>query len=718
MLIAKIVAHRDYERAIIQAIEEFGKFEFIDVRYQAGLGELKKSRNEEAVYTNLDRLSNIITSLELDPKRHSGRRIEIDDNSLRITLEQANSVLSIVEPELLELDKELATLGTERDRQRMLYDVARSVVPLRLDLRLVGTTDYTYTVAGSVPATNTSRLEWAIREVSEGVYVFRSVGITRKTSVIAFSVPVERKDAVDRICAALGVERFDVPAGSTGKAEEIARTAQEKIADIEKRISTLRKRKALIAREWGLRILASWESMNIERRRIELKRNIVYTEHSLKVWGWIPEGTEKQLETRIRQAAGEYCEIHFEKTDFAETDSPTYLENPSFMKATERVVCAYGTPLKHDIDPTKIMWLSFPLIFGLIFADLGQGFIILLVGLAAKWSVKRGRDLGSTLGYLQTGADGVILMGLFAMLGGLLFGSFFGAETVLEPLWPIFAHTTATGEPNPYRSAHMLKLSIEVGAIQISMGIFLNFYNKIKHGERREAAFALSYLWAYLGFINLLFCISYSNISAWFSPVGNACLWIPILGIGAGSGNNGVYPVLPMSPLLFFILGFMTPLILMLLFSIKGGMDGAVEFMEYSIALVSHTISYVRIFALNMVHIILSKLFIDMLPALFVIYMPPLNILGLQIIPEYIIEHGEHVQPYLPFLGALIGTIFVGMLEGILAFIHALRLHFVEWFSKFYHSGGVAFAPFTQQRIHTVVIPTQMVKAPPIKVDT
>ncbi len=715
MQIAKIVAHRDYERRVIQAIETFGLFEFIDVRYQAGLGAVRLSRDEEAVYTVLDRLSNIMTSLGLDPKRYAGRCVELDDSSLSNVLENARTVLNTVEPELLELDNELATAHTELGRQRSLYDVAISVVPLRLDLKLLGTTEYTYTVAGSVPVANTSRLEWAIREVSENTYVFRSVPASRRTSVVAFSVPVEHRDAVDRICSALGLERFEIPSGSEGRADEIANAAQEKIKSIQQRITSLEKRKSLIAKEWGFRILAAWESMEIERRRIDVKKNIVYTEHSLKIWGWIPEGTEARLEQLLRQNVGEYCEVHFEVPDFTETDSPIYLDNPSFMKATEGVVRAYGVPHRHDIDPTKIMWLSFPLIFGLIFADVGQGLIILLVGLAAKWSVKKRYDLGSTLGYLQTGADGIILMGIFSMFGGLLFGSFFGAETVIEPLWRIFAHTTESGEPNPYRAAHMLKLSIEVGAIQISLGIFLNFYNRMKHHEHRAAVVAFSYLWAYLGFINLLFCISYSNISAWFSPVGNTYLWIPILGIGAGSGNNGVYPPLPLSPLQFFIMGFLTPIVLMLIFSIRGGMDSAVEFMEYAVALVSHTVSYVRIFALNMVHIILSSLFIEMLPALFVIYLPPVSILGLEIIPEYIIEHGEHVQPYLPFLGAFVGTLLVGTLEGILAFIHALRLHFVEWFSKFYHGGGVALSPFTQRRIHTVVMSTQSTLAPPVE---
>ncbi|MFX1273129.1 MAG: V-type ATPase 116kDa subunit family protein, partial [Promethearchaeota archaeon] len=56
--------------------------------------------------------------------------------------------------------------------------------------------------------------------------------------------------------------------------------------------------------------------------------------------------------------------------------------------------------------------------------------------------------------------------------------------------------------------------------------------------------------------------------------------------------------------------------------------------------------------------------------------------------------------------GAIIGTFIVGILEGMLAFMNTLRLHFVEWFSKFFHAGGVAFAPFKADRIHTMPLGT------------
>jgi vacuolar-type H+-ATPase subunit I/STV1 len=80
---------------------------------------------------------------------------------------------------------------------------------------------------------------------------------------------------------------------------------------------------------------------------------------------------------------------------------------------------------------------------------------------------------------------------------------------------------------------------------------------------------------------------------------------------------------------------------------------------------------------------------------------PAVSLFGLEIIPEYLMHEGHEITPYLPLMGAIVGTLIVGMLEGLLAFMHTLRLHFVEWFSKFFHGGGKKYEPFRLKRIHS-----------------
>ena len=708
MIVARVVSHKDYEREVLLALQAFGRFEFIDVTQQAGIVDVKRSRDEETVFVALDRIMKVIDSLGLESSRRTGSRIEVDDRRITDSITYASEVIQSVEPELLEIDTEYAASKLELDKQRAIRDVALSLKPLGLDPSRLGATNFTFTTAGVVPTGRISQLEWSLKEVTEDAFAFKQIPLKRGVSVATLSVSIERKDAVERILSAMEFESFAMPEGAEGHPERVVEQAEQKLAELEEEISSFEARKQNIAREWGPRILAAWEILSIEITRVDAKKYLVYTEQSVKAWGWIPEGTEEEFEKILRETTGAVVDIKFEHPHFAEHEAPTYLDNPSVMAPTEDVVMAFGTPSQHELDPTKIMFLSFPIIFGFVFADIGQGFLILLIGLAAWRAKRRGDDWGQIMSYLQSGAEGLVMMGIFAIIGGFLFGSFFGAETVFEPLWPTFAHFIDDGHghmiTNPYRASHMLKLSIEIGAIQIMLGIILNIYTKIKHHERREAIVAISYFILYYGFINLLFGVSYSSVNDWFSTTGQVYLWVPIAGIGYGTGSNGVYLASGIPPLYFSLFTFIVPMIIMAVASFRGGMDGAVLFLEYAIGMISHTVSYARIFALNTVHVILSGVFFTLIPAVIYIPFPELTLFGVDLIPHEVHPHtiGAPVTPHLPLLGAIIGTFIVGILEGLLAFMHTLRLHFVEWFSKFFHAGGIAFAPFKADRIHTL----------------
>lgn len=714
MIVAKVISHRDLERQVLLAIEEFGSFEFMDVRRQAGLVDVKKTREEETVFTALDRLEKLVVSLDLDPLRSVGQVLEVDDSSLAKSIEFATEVITSTENEVLELDTELIVAKTELERQKGIKDVANALTPLGVDPSYIGETNFTFTTAGLVPAGRSEELEWSLQEVTEGAFSISKLRLKKGTYPTVITVPIEMKDAIERILSALEFEVFPIPEGESGTPEKIVEKAENQIVSLEEEIERLEQRKVTLAKEWGLKILATWEILQVETKRIEIKSQIVYTDQSIKVWGWIPESRESELEPLLRERVGSALEVTFDKPDFAEHEAPTYISNPEIMKPTEDVVKAFGIPSRHDLDPTKIMWLSFPLIFGLVFADIGQGLLLMIIGLAALRAKKKGEDWGAIMGYIQSGAEGLIMMGIFAIFGGFLFGSFFGAETVFGPIWPTFAHMIDDGHghmiTNPYRATHMLKLSIEIGALHIMLGILLNIYNKYKHREMTDLVVGIAYLLVYYGFINLLFGVSYNSVGNWFSNEGQMNLWVPIAGIGYGIGNNGVYPAIPITPLIFSIVVFIVPLVIMALASFKGGMDGFVLFLEYAIGMISHTVSYARIFALNTVHLILSGVFFSLIPAIIYIPFPELSIFGVELIPHEVHSTDPLAPhtPHLPLLGAIIGTFIVGILEGLLAFMHTLRLHFVEWFSKFYHAGGIEFKPFTAKRIHTSRITTSL----------
>ena len=112
-------------------------------------------------------------------------------------------------------------------------------------------------------------------------------------------------------------------------------------------------------------------------------------------------------------------------------------------------------------------------------------------------------------------------------------------------------------------------------------------------------------------------------------------------------------------------------------------MDGASEILDYLVSIIGNTVSYTRIFALNLVHGILSQIFF-MLP-------------GFIIIAEY--EH-HHEVTQVGLIALIIQCVVVVGLETLIVFLQSLRLHWVEWFSKMgYHGDGTIFKPFRARRI-------------------
>jgi len=114
------------------------------------------------------------------------------------------------------------------------------------------------------------------------------------------------------------------------------------------------------------------------------------------------------------------------------------------------------------------------------------------------------------------------------------------------------------------------------------------------------------------------------------------------------------------------------PLMLILVFSVmtEGFMEGIGFTVEVFAETLSHSMSYSRLMALGLVHSAMNYMFL---------------VLGG-------VEHGVFPLQSIPLIA--IGTILVMIIEGLVVFIHTLRLHWVEWFSKFYSGEGIPFKPF------------------------
>ncbi len=137
------------------------------------------------------------------------------------------------------------------------------------------------------------------------------------------------------------------------------------------------------------------------------------------VAGWVERDTARELQERLR-AAGVHALVAFPAPP-SDVAAPVVLDNPRWARPFEGLTRLYGLPGPDEADPSPLLGLGVPLLFGYMFGDLGQGLLITLLGLALRKRFKL--------------AALAVPCGISAALFGLLFGSVFGLETVIPALW-------------------------------------------------------------------------------------------------------------------------------------------------------------------------------------------------------------------------------------------------------------------------------------------
>ncbi len=348
---------------------------------------------------------------------------------------------------------------------------------------------------------------------------------------------------------------------------------------------------------------------------------------------------EKSEEKHIHGTESE--EFNYEEDKETETKLivPSLIKPNKLFKPFTLLTRLYGVTNYSELDPTPIVAITYPLLFGLMFGDIGHGLVLFFLGLLmVVINLKHKENSMYDGGFL------LMWLGLAAGFGGLMYGSFFGYEELFDPLFVNPMHEVTT----------ILKMSIFVGVVHICIGWFLAMLNDI-HNKKAFLAFAEPF-WKILILIGGAIVIFKFNfdLDAWFSP--NSSIPYPIL--------------LTIIPALFLLISKPIGRI----FGVKylkhesvGGLMGeqAVDVAETFLSILSNVASYSRVLALAMAH------------------------MGLMLVIMEIVKMFNSVIAVV--LIVVLGNLFVIVLEGILAAIHALRLTFYEFFGKFYQADGIPY---------------------------
>jgi vacuolar-type H+-ATPase subunit I/STV1 len=186
--------------------------------------------------------------------------------------------------------------------------------------------------------------------------------------------------------------------------------------------------------------------------------------------GWVPDNKVEVLENEIGEIEsqiGEKMFIWFEDPEHEEHNVPNPAPNlqPSFLQPAWTLTTLRGWPNAHELNPGYITILIFSLQFGLMFGDVGQGAIFLLLGLIFTWKFKTG--MASKIGVM------FIPMGVSSIIFGFLYGEVFLMEGLIHPILFSPLHHIGT----------LMKTILGVAVAEICFSLILSSINHVKEGD-------------------------------------------------------------------------------------------------------------------------------------------------------------------------------------------------------------------------------------------
>ena len=347
------------------------------------------------------------------------------------------------------------------------------------------------------------------------------------------------------------------------------------------------------------------------------------------ILGWVPK-CDAQAYLKECESMGLVCILSSPK-DTKAAAPPVKLKKGFLSAIYQPFVEMYGLPAYGELDPRLFMCLTYTLLFGIMFGDVGQGALLIALGLLL-WKLK-----GNWLGRI------VAICGLSAVVFGFVYGSVFGYEELLPGFKVLEGGNTM----------NILIVAVALGVVLILICMILNIITGIRQKDIKKIFFEPNGL---AGFV-MYGGIAYGVVSQ--LVLGKSVMTPLYIGLVIILPLFLIFAATPLSKLLTGQKDWMPESIGMFI------VEGFFELFETALSYVSNTVSFLRVGAFAISHA------------------------GMMMV-VYLLSSGAEGYS----IGGLIfGNLLVAGLETVLVCIQVMRLEFYEMFGRFYKSGGEKFSP-------------------------
>lgn len=456
----------------------------------------------------------------------------------------------------------------------------------------------------------------------------------------AYVSPKNRIAQVDKIFAALHFEALYIP-DAVGSTQEIVDNLEKNIEVINASVKECEDKINALFESEKDKLKSIFIQLSAKNIVFEMKKYAFIVGGSFYCVGWVPEKKVKSTVSKLESFKGVEVRV-FEPEEVPDFEPPVKLKNTRIFSPYEYFVNMYGLPKYHDLDITFFVAVMYTFVFGAMFGDVGQGLVLAIGGFLA-WKFKK-LALGKIL----------VPCGLASMVSGFIFGSVFGFEEALDPLYHLIGLES--------KPVHVMDSINGVLVFFIFTGVFLMYCAMLLHvtisfkrKDFGEAIFSQNGITGMIlytaGVCAIYSFMSHKQLLPTKAVTAMFIVSIPILFVKEILIKlvNGEKDVKPES-IADFIL------------------QNIFECILYVLEYFSNTLSFLRVGAFVIVHA-------SMMMVVFTLAGDPHSIKGIIVI--------------------ILGNVLVIALEGLLTGIQGLRLVFYEMFSRFHEGGGREFTAVT-----------------------
>ena len=576
-----------------------------------------------AYASQVSRLGSLLKTLGIGPQVLPPR----EESDVHNDLAQGLEALHTVERAVTDWRKRLDATKAEEERLNLLMEQLRLLAPVQIPIEQLAGFRILHLVAGVMPGQNLARIQTALFRIPFVILPIHQFG---SGTLIFAATTQEHAPILDRALQSAFFEAIPLPQNLTGLPADVLQELTSQHTSAIHTLDSLEEERRKLADTWRETLLAAWNRARLDALLADMLSQFPRQGRIYVISGWSPADQVQHLVHKVNEASDGRAVIEVLKPDLARAKAPTLLRNPPFFRPFERFVTAFGYPAYNELDPTPVLALSFLVMYGMMFGDIGHGLLLAAAGAWLYLRRKRQRQVAMVL----------LAAGLSGFLFGLLYGTAFGVDVFpalwIRPLDSIIA---------------ILGAAVIGGIVFLNVGFFLHLINTWRNRDwshlflDRNGLIGVWLYWSLLG----------GGLALWQGRL-SVTVWLGLVAVPLTllffqeplrDWFAGKRPLAPEGWSATLLLAFF-------------------ELLETVISYVSNSLSFVRLGAFAVAHEGLSRVIL-LLAAM--------------------------AGPWGRWPILLVGTALLVVFEGLIVGIQTLRLEYYEFFSKFFQGNGRRFTP-------------------------